>query len=942
MKIDDFTGFYWNGHHTSEWNIKVVSSSDRYDSRFLSDISNNFTDIPGADGQYYHNSNFGPKKWTCNIAFDKITEINKREIENWLSSKELSDLIFDEIPFKAYSCKLESQPSITWLCFDEPKTTKNRKEPRIYKGEGTLNFIAPFPYAHNARKINEDGTTGEPLKYLNDIEFLKNHSKFKKYTYLLSKSGGSTIHLHNSRSVLDLDEIRGNTTQLFEVNEQGYSFGLYYDLISGYFGTPSTLNDNLKDIPGYLNINLNDISNNTDDVNGIDYTYVNNLSLSDGTAWLTLGWQEGDTTSAATFDKVGSYYDKIYYDKNSDTYKLEKNTIRLSASPFGNTDLNCDTYFALKKEGNTEKTQFQLWEQMSELQPADLDSMELTFNISNSDFENIILSSNLDLKTNYYRHREIEYDPITMQYKEYEVGDFISKYTETEDDTKNNNLTLTFKGNFYNNEKIINTINSETDNSNFFSFLKTYIKNSKDLGEEVINNNDSFSVFEKVNDGNPLLMTQFDFNDEYEFYHINIEKLNNIFNTFENNKLKDDLLAAGQMQLLMPSKNYMTVSLFIRSSDADDDVNNLWSFKLRKDVMGSSSWQDLNGNPLDLFNSSNANTDVSAAELTNEVIFKEYETLYENIDEWGRASGLKQESLITPNLDIFGQSVEYDIPCGMQDPQNFKYDYYYFPVYNAGDIESPFKLKIDFMDTTHPDSTGASYGPVWGDYQYQILLRQVNDNLFKNNPEKFGDINSTLPNNQKPINNLFELVKGKKYIINNDIVGYYQDFYNNGTTYKVRFLNNNGESFEVDWGTPINSYSIINSSDSTIGYTLLGNFTLDFSANNDNNKIKEIISAYVENINLSKFFRTSIEIDSQKQSINWIIENTNGNITAKDNITTNLKQIYPANFMLTDGEIFSIPPKLDNLQLIIYTGINGKIIDGNRDRTTITYPYLYY
>lgn len=201
IRLDDFIGFEWNGHHSSEFNIKVVSSSDRYDSRFLSDITNNTTDVPGQDGQYFYNSTYGPKKWTINIAFDSVTEENKRDLENWLSSKEISDFIFDEVPYKAYGAKLESRPNITWICFDEPKVTKNCKAPRIYKGEGTLNFIAPFPYGYSS--INK--TNGKYMKYLQDIEFKKN-------TFIEPKSKSIEVgikgsYTNNKKSIIELNLI---------------------------------------------------------------------------------------------------------------------------------------------------------------------------------------------------------------------------------------------------------------------------------------------------------------------------------------------------------------------------------------------------------------------------------------------------------------------------------------------------------------------------------------------------------------------------------------------------------------------------------------------------------------------------------------------------------------------------------------------------------------
>lgn len=170
MRIDDFTGFYWNGKHTSEMNITVVSDGSRYNGNLLSPITNNLTTLPGMDGQYFYDSNFGAKTFTINIAFDKVTEKQLREITVWLSYKDLSDLVFDERPYKAYGAKLSGTPSLKYLCFDEwvweqvdKKYQKVKK--RIYKGEGTLTFIAPIPFAHTPRDKN-----GKLMKYLEDYK----------------------------------------------------------------------------------------------------------------------------------------------------------------------------------------------------------------------------------------------------------------------------------------------------------------------------------------------------------------------------------------------------------------------------------------------------------------------------------------------------------------------------------------------------------------------------------------------------------------------------------------------------------------------------------------------------------------------------------------------------------------------------------------------------
>lgn len=221
IRLDDFVGFEWNGHHSSEFNLKVVSNGNRYDSRFLSDITNNTVDIPGQDGQYFYNSTYGPKKWTINIAFDNVTETMQREIENWLSSKELSDLTFDERPYKSYSAKLESRPSITWICFDEPKKTHSCSAPRIYKGEGTLNFVAPFPYAYSVINNNEY------MKFIDQFEFKKNTyiPPTEKIIQITDNAGGYINKEHSQ--VLELKNINITPMLLFNQEENSYFFNKY-------------------------------------------------------------------------------------------------------------------------------------------------------------------------------------------------------------------------------------------------------------------------------------------------------------------------------------------------------------------------------------------------------------------------------------------------------------------------------------------------------------------------------------------------------------------------------------------------------------------------------------------------------------------------------------------------------------------------------------------
>lgn len=77
------------------------------------------------------------------MAFDSISEKDFRKISQIFSTDKPQDLVFDELPYKTYKAKLKSKPEFNYICFRDKDTGE-----RVYKGEGTLNFICYFPYAY--------------------------------------------------------------------------------------------------------------------------------------------------------------------------------------------------------------------------------------------------------------------------------------------------------------------------------------------------------------------------------------------------------------------------------------------------------------------------------------------------------------------------------------------------------------------------------------------------------------------------------------------------------------------------------------------------------------------------------------------------------------------------------------------------------------------------
>lgn len=137
----DFLGFTFNGKH-SFLDLGVIRIiNDRIQTQLSPDISDLTAESTGSDGMYFFGSYHKSRKFTVDFAFDNLNETQLRSWKQFCSYKDLSDLIFDEEPYKVYTAKIASAPMLKTIAFEE-------NGQRIYKGEGTLEFICYWPYAH--------------------------------------------------------------------------------------------------------------------------------------------------------------------------------------------------------------------------------------------------------------------------------------------------------------------------------------------------------------------------------------------------------------------------------------------------------------------------------------------------------------------------------------------------------------------------------------------------------------------------------------------------------------------------------------------------------------------------------------------------------------------------------------------------------------------------
>lgn len=206
----DFLGFTFDGVHSSSLGIVRTSDGSRYNENLLPEFEDKTVKVPGRDETYYFGSEYKQRIFEVKIAFDNMTDKQFRQLRQLMSGQELKDLIFDEVPYKVYKVKANGVPNLSYIAFDEEYR-------RIYKGEGTLSFIAYFPFARSRFKYREDYTPKNIPEWGgiqdNKMAWLEASgipSKNKKYTINLPNIIIDGIEQNNSSTTFthSLDEIK--------------------------------------------------------------------------------------------------------------------------------------------------------------------------------------------------------------------------------------------------------------------------------------------------------------------------------------------------------------------------------------------------------------------------------------------------------------------------------------------------------------------------------------------------------------------------------------------------------------------------------------------------------------------------------------------------------------------------------------------------------------
>lgn len=191
--IGDFLGFTFGDKHSSELGIVRTSNGSRYSLDLLPTATDKIVQVPGADRTYYFGSTYNQKVFSIPVAFDNLTEEQIMELRFIFGMKKITRLIFDETPYKQYMVKSNGLQNLNYVSFDIKDSTGT--EQRIYKGEGTLQFIAYEPFATNRIE------NGKSLKFLDDYKDYADNGGFAGLTYHKSSSNSAIIHNHSLKAV---------------------------------------------------------------------------------------------------------------------------------------------------------------------------------------------------------------------------------------------------------------------------------------------------------------------------------------------------------------------------------------------------------------------------------------------------------------------------------------------------------------------------------------------------------------------------------------------------------------------------------------------------------------------------------------------------------------------------------------------------------------------
>ena len=265
----DFTGFTFNGIHSSELGITRVSDGSRYSENLLPTIQDKTVQMPGADGTYYFGSFYTQRPINISVAFDDLSEEQLRQLKAVFGDKKIHDLIFDEVPYKVYRVKSTGTPNLKYVCFNKDEDENDRaykdikrrintkeelyssgaRSPygRVYKGEGQLNFVAYEPYARSRFKYIDQYVVQNIPEWGSMDTSSAEDVHYNLYDWVdsagLRLSDSSLVTDDDPPVTYQLDKVYENGVVVYNPGDLPTHFSLYFLLTGNFNGATISLDE---------------------------------------------------------------------------------------------------------------------------------------------------------------------------------------------------------------------------------------------------------------------------------------------------------------------------------------------------------------------------------------------------------------------------------------------------------------------------------------------------------------------------------------------------------------------------------------------------------------------------------------------------------------------------------------------------------------------------
>lgn len=128
---DEYTGFIWNGHHSSDFNC-FIENTGHLTFEPAPEFSNSTVSPAFYDGSLYTGTQTQNKKIQLNLVFYHITLADFNKALKWLDYKKVSSLLFDYSDNWRYQCKLNSlgvtEKYIDGYCINQTHDSYNKQD----------------------------------------------------------------------------------------------------------------------------------------------------------------------------------------------------------------------------------------------------------------------------------------------------------------------------------------------------------------------------------------------------------------------------------------------------------------------------------------------------------------------------------------------------------------------------------------------------------------------------------------------------------------------------------------------------------------------------------------------------------------------------------------------------------------------------------------------